>query len=337
MHAQHNSSCGCLLQVLAQDLPSPCAHPSAPQIAMLSKGKRPYDPEQLDPRTRLRRNVQDLFSTSAISSNRLSEVVRDINRVDESSLNDLCRASTTSHANHHRDMMRKFAKSSTWMSVYWAEVRCKDIRSGAIKKEWMAFNLIHEVVHTLHKHSILDKLMCTDDMDTLARQHLDACEAEAGCKLLGLGLWADGTPCNWDRTESVETLSLLLPGLSGEYKNLRLPVTALSGKHVCAETWVDICAVVKWSFQILATGQWPTSRHDGTPWRKSDCKRVKPRYIPRSCLVEVRADWDWMAKVYGFPPHNLLAGCCWKCPCTPAQVMGSEPLERDAIHSYLNI
>ena len=177
-------------------------------------------------------------------------------------------------------------------------------------------------MHVLWKQGVSDKLLATDNTDPLSKQHLESCQQDAGCQLLGIGFWADGAPCNWDRSETVDTLAMSLPGLGGEFRNMRIPVTALSHKHVADETWVDICAVVKWSLQILATGVWPTCRHDGTPWRKSDCKRTAARTLQRSCVVEIRADWDWMSKVYGFPAHNVLEGMCWKCKCQPHQVTG---------------
>ena len=32
--------------------------------------------------------------------------------------------------------------------------------------------------------------------------------------ILALGLWMDGVPCNWDRTDSLEVFSLNFPGIS---------------------------------------------------------------------------------------------------------------------------
>jgi hypothetical protein len=301
-----------------------CAQPLQPgRAAMLSKGKRPYDPEVLEPRRRLRRNIEDLVANNALSSDRTAEIARDINGCDSASFPDVARRCKPGKVkNTARNLRKLFSKKSTWMPVYWAKVRCYDVKACCIKEEWLAINLIHEIVHVLVKQGILEKIMETEGMDPLTLEHLRACELEAVCELLGLGIWADGTPCNWDRSESVETLSLSLPGLTGEFRNLRIPITALGNKHCCKETWEDICKILKWSLQILATGQWPTCRHDGTPWRKSDCKRKAPRPLQRAALVEVRADWDWMAKVYGFPAHNFLAGCCWKCTCTPAEVTG---------------
>lgn len=307
------------------------------RLAMQSKLKRPYDPQALPPRQRLRRNVQDLVGNNALASDRLTELARDIHRVDAGSFADVARI--REGGNHQaRDLRKVFLKSTAWMPLYWAQVRVKNIKSGKLESQWLAISLPHEIVHVLQRQGILEKILERDGMDTLTRQHLEKCEGETRCKLLGLGIWADGTPCNWDRTETVDTVCLNLPGQSGEWKNLRIPITALSHKHVCEETWHDVNAVIKWSLLVLATGEWPTCRHDGTPWLKSDAKRKRPKSgLQKACLVEVRADWDWMAKVYGFPPHNLAAGNCWKCKCTPDQVMGYVPDPHHYINMYIHI
>jgi hypothetical protein len=145
--------------------------------------------------------------------------------------------------------------------------------------------------------------------------------------LIALGLWGDGVPCNWDRTESVETVCLDLPGQEGEFDKLRIPLVGLSNKQVTSETWEDIFEVLSWSFGCAGTGNFPASRHDLTAWLPSDKKhglnRRKLAGKPlgaQGALVQVRGDWDFFAKVFNFPKHNTLAGCCWKCNCAPSQV-----------------
>ena len=80
----------------------------------------------------------------------------------------------------------------------------------------------------------------------------------------------------------------------------------------------DIMTVVAWSMRHLVAGSRPCCRHDGTAWAKSDAKRLKKNGLPlplRACLVQVRADWDWMGKCFHFPFHNVKEGCCWLCKC----------------------
>ena len=57
-------------------------------------------------------------------------------------------------------------------------------------------------------------------------------QMEAGRSLVAMGLWVDGVPVNWDRTESVETFSINFQGIQKEYNALRLPITAISRKQI---------------------------------------------------------------------------------------------------------
>jgi len=267
---------------------------------MQGKRKRPYVPADLAPRSRLLANVADLIATNELSTDRACDLAADINAIDGDSLPGLAKQTKKNAA---RNVRRQLAKHNNWMPVYWAQVRTKNVKTQKTKLEWIAINLPHEIVLALKKQSVRDAILQTEGLDPLTRKHLEDCQEKAGAELIALGIWADGTPCNWDRTETVETMSLNLPGLVGTDKNIRIPITALSKKHLCGETWHDICAIIKWSLVILETGEWPTCRHDNTDWLASDGKRKKAQHVPRGILAEVRADWDWMAACYGFPPQ----------------------------------
>ena len=68
-----------------------------------------------------------------------------------------------------------------------------------------------------------------------------------------------------------------------------------------------------WSMRCLASGSFPTCRHDGTPWLKSDAERAKFKgSIPRALLLQVRADWAWKKQVFDFPSWAA-KNICWKC------------------------
>ena len=56
---------------------------------MLSKNKRSYDPEALEPNTRLRRNLGDLLARNELSGNRVAELANDMNRVASHAVRDL--------------------------------------------------------------------------------------------------------------------------------------------------------------------------------------------------------------------------------------------------------
>lgn len=289
---------------------------------MLSKNKRPYDPEDLPPRTRLRRNVQDIASSNHLSMARSDELCRDVNRLDPGSFADIARSSAAgSKSNRARALRGKFRKKVAWMPVYWAQVRTKDVKTEREHWSWLAFNLPHEYIAILKKLGVASKLLAKDDMDPLTLEHLLNCERDCGAELMALGLWGDGAPCNWDRTESIDVLTLSFPGIGDRFKNMRLPITAISDKNISDHTWDDIFVVLKWSLEILATGQWPTCRHDGAEWRKSDSCRRAQRPLLRAALCEVRADWSFLNGVFKFPAHNTKKGMCWSCHCKPEEVI----------------
>ena len=115
-------------------------------------------------------------------------------------------------------------------------------------------------------------------------------------------------------------MSLNFPGLLEALGSLRIPITCFGQKQMGPNTWHDIMSVVKWSLDILATGRPALARHDGTAWLPSDRKRKAGKATQRSCLVDVRADWKFMAGVFHFPAHNLGEGICWSCTCKPEEV-----------------
>ena len=131
--------------------------------------------------------------------------------------------------------------------------------------------------------------------------HVERAEVAAGVGLLPLGLWGDGVPCQWDRAESIEAISLNLPGQCDEYKQLRLPLVSFPKKFTSTNTWLDIFEVLSWSFRALASGISPRHRHDGSPWiasdrwrstaqRRNPSRAEAPPIEQRATLCEVRAD-----------------------------------------------
>jgi len=158
--------------------------------------------------------------------------------------------------------------------------------------------------------------------------HLQSCEEKAGHELVALGLWGDGVPSQWDRTQTVEAVSLNLPGQSGKWAPMRLPVTAFPRGCVSDHTWDDVLSVVAWSLHHAAAGVHPSCRHDGSAWRASDHVRSKSsgeRLLARAALVEVRGDWAFFAEVFGFPRHNTSSGLCWRCRATPDEAEQLRP------------
>jgi hypothetical protein len=182
--------------------------------------------------------------------------------------------------------------------------------------------LVHELVDVVAKWAKKEKLFEEAGMEPRTREHLQRVKAELGePELLGLGLWLDGVPFNWDRSQSVEVISINFPGLTGEWKNLRLPICAIPKDFVATgETFDDILEIVLWSLEHLAVGTNPSTRQDGEPWTPADkdrrAKAGKPLRV-KAVLVEVRGDWLMMKEVFHLPGWKDKGGCCWLCSATP--------------------
>ena len=175
------------------------------------------------------------------------------------------------------------------------------------------------------KVSDKEKLLSTIGMEPRSKDHLQQVKQELQVEeLLGLGLWIDGTPFNWDRTESLEIVSFNLPGVEGKFKNLRIPCTVIpKGWVATGETFDDILELIVWSLQHLALGIHPARRHDKKDWMPGDDVRRARAKSPlriKACLVEVRGDWLMMKEVFHLPAWNELAGCCWLCKATPDNI-----------------
>lgn len=223
-----------------------------------------------------------------------------------------------------RDLSKRLLKLGQWPDLYMADVRVFDPKRSAVVTEQVAFLLPHEVLSVISKIGDDDLLHCTDMMDPMSLAHLRRCEEQVGGKMVGLGLWGDAAPCNWDRSESIHVFSMNMPGLTGDWKTLRIPITCLSKKNIAQkDTYDDILAVLAWSLQHCATGAFPKCRHDGTPWSSSDHNRAKNSSKTlglKACLCEVRGDWAFLKECFGFPAWNEVRGMCWRCKCTPSEL-----------------
>ena len=188
------------------------------------------------------------------------------------------------------------------------------------------FLLPHELIYCfLHHGADIEKLLSVSYMGEESKANLERAKAELGVeRLIGLGLWGDGAPCNWDRTKSLEVLALSFPGLEDNH-NLRLPIVTIMKHHVVkTETYEDIGAVVSWSMRFLALGVCPSRRHDGRLWvKRHDHYRAKiaaKGIGAKAVFVEIRGDWMFYKQVFKLPQQNELTGICWMCTMTPGRM-----------------
>ena len=300
---------------------------------MLSKRKRVEDPyEQEDESKRLALNVQDLYGANHISARRAHSLLSDA-RAAGVGLGNLSKPVRHGSHNAARNFRNAFFNTRLWPDVYMCRVRVWNKARCIEEVQWVGMHLIHEIVEMIAKFGLPAVYLSTELMDPASRAELDrACLLSGEPSLLGLGLHGDGVPCNWDRSESCEVLSLNLPGVGGKWRNMRIPLFVLHHSMMSSGTWDDIMAIQAWSLRYCLLGVWPKHRHDGSPWLpgrdcNSDFKRAKKGGDDlklKSICCEIRGDWKFKKESFHLPQWNEEAGICWSCNCTPGEVsMGS--------------
>ena len=284
---------------------------------MQHKRDRGYDPD-VPPARRLRANVVDLFMSGHLSGNRTHELLADATAAGAEGVRDLA-PGASSHAS--RDLTRRLLKGCQWPEPYFFPCRVWNIRSQREELVDMPMLLPHELVQALAlaRSSTIEELCSTANMSANTKAHVERIKADIGCAaLLGMGLWGDGVPFNYDRSESIEVLTVSLPGLSSR---LRIPLIGVGKRYsLGSRTWDDVCRVVAWSFQACLQARMPTKRHDGSDFGHSERARgqLAGQSIATRCiLAEVRGDWAWLKSIFHFPQFNEKKGCCWKCRVLP--------------------
>ena len=280
---------------------------------MFTKRSAPYS-EELPASKRLRTNLADLFLTNTLPGNRAQSLFTDAHLAGADHFDDLHR--TGSGKNAARNLRAKLMRKLSWPSLYYAPIRLWDPRAQREVIQHLPFLLPHEILHVLAEHNTKEALLQQTAMSAGTKERLLKAQAELGiADLCALGIWGDGVPANWDRTESYEVLALSLPGIH----NFRVPLTVVSKKFwVTRKTSDDMFAVLSWSLSCSITGYFPLQRHDDSKWMRSDSwrrSRQGRQLEARGVVAEIRADWVWLASCFRMPPHNAKANNCYKCHC----------------------
>ena len=309
--------------------PHVCSRPlAALKHNVQSKRGRLHDDKDLPADKRFRENVKELLVTNALSAPQFQRLVDNANAGGIRGVADLDSHGRANKGgwNLNARLRTKFLKGSLWPKQYLAKIRCWCPKKKVEHLQWMAFGLPHEYIAQLVKYGDLDKICDTDGLDAISKRHLAKCMASVGAEMVPLGLWADGVPCQWDRDQTIEILTLNLPGLSrtGEHRKIRLPVAVIMKTNMSQNTWDDIFSIVLWSFRHMATGVYPSSRNDGSPWLASERQRSLcggKQLGYQACLVQMRADWACWKQTWKFPMWNEKAGCCWRCGIKPDEAV----------------
>jgi len=267
-------------------------------------------------------DITDMYGDGVLSAQRCSKLLHKATKAGVKGISKGVRKQTGK--NQARDMQRSALRFSKWPDYYWFSCRLQNRK----KEEYVTDIPMHlpaEILEALWEQGLPEVLLSEENLDTQTQAHMDWMRGQIpddGRPLWGWGLHGDGVPCNYDRTESTIIQSLNLTGLSGKNGRMRIPLVVLPDWAISKHTFDDINNVIAWSMRHALCGSRPVCRHDVSPWSKHDRKRSKKvGNLPfKSCLNQVRADWDWMGKCFHFPFHNVKAGCCWLCTCKRNQV-----------------
>ena len=228
--------------------------------------------------------MTNLFVDNRLSGPEFLNIAQDMRQAGIDAMGEFVpRRVETDPAKHAaRNIRRKLLKRSLWPALYEATVLCWNVKTHKVQDSLVHCLLPHEMLHCMGNVS-LEKLNDISGLDAHAAGLYRDVEAQLG-PFIPLGLWGDGCPVQWDRSESVEVLSLPLPGQSGSLKTLRVPFTCLGHQHIAAgETFNAIVDIMRWSMEACARGG---GRERGTTARSGQ-QRI------RSARRKLASPWAW--------------------------------------------
>ena len=282
------------------------------------------------PEVAFENDVRDIYAENAISAARATLLLDKAKRAGVKMMTKVMKKTpgvTKKFAkNFARDLRRKYRKNDKWPDPYWFDARVWDTTRDEEVTKKICILLPSDVLDTIWKYGFKEVLLATENYDKITKDHHAWMKQQLNVQeLWGFGLHGDGVPCNYDRTESVILTSINLPGLTGRNGRLRIPLIILPDGCISENTFDDVYEVLAWDMRSLLTGLRQAERHDHEPW--DPAKDKKRRKLPRerdfrACLVQIRADWDWLTKCYHFPGHADKEAFCWLCRCPRNKVLG---------------
>jgi hypothetical protein len=294
---------------------------------MFQRGQQPASSSNAPPELDFMEDVEDLYADNFISAQRCHKVLEKAARagikniVKQVKKPGLVRKSLGK--NLARDITRRKLRSTKWPDYYWFDCRVWDRKQDKEVRKPICIFLIHEILEAIWKLGLAEVLLGTNNYDQLSKEHMQWMREQLGVEeLWGFGIHGDGVPCNYDRTESVVVISINLPGLKGKNGRMRIPLVVLPDHAISDNTFDDIMEVFAWSMRHALSGTKPEARHDNFCWKASDHKRKNSHGALgfQACMVQNRADWDWLTKCFHFPGHATKSGPCWLCNCKRNQV-----------------
>ena len=192
-------------------------------LKMFSRNSQPSSSSAAPPWQAFQEDVEDLYAENLVSAQRISKVLDKATKAGISQINPKVRR--TIGKNQARDVTRFKIKWSKWPDYYWFSCRLLDRKTQKEYTTDIPVNLPLEILEVLWDLGDAEVLLSEANLDTAGKHHMKRMREQLGVtQLLGWGMHGDGVPCNYDRTESVIMISLNLPGLSGRYGRMRIPL-----------------------------------------------------------------------------------------------------------------
>ena len=282
-----------------------------------NKQKTTNDASFTSPTKKLRRHVESLFLENKLSAKEVDELASSIGHCSVPGFD----TKTSTGKNAARDWLRRTLKRNAWPPIYTANCTTWDNQLQTQRDSEIAFMLPHEVIFSLSKRNAFERLNQLTGATESVKRHIQFASGCLGREPIAIGLWSDSTPMNWDRSQSLELILMNLPGLPKDegHSSWRFPLVAVPHDMIVKGiTFEHIYTILAWSFQCLAIGKMPSTKHDGQAFEKADTWRIKcsGKILYPAVLCEMRADWKAFADIFHLPSWQHKAGICMRCNAT---------------------
>ncbi|CAE7196811.1 unnamed protein product [Symbiodinium natans] len=288
------------------------------------------------PERRLRENLADLFLSGEVSGKRARSLFEDAVSANATNVQDLAQGSTDHNA--HRDVLRKLLAGTKWPNLFQLPLPIYNPKTDKQDVAHVYMMLPHEVLHALARWSdSLGSLASTEQLRPelatklqRARRFLQqsttgsSSSAAEPPTTVGIGLWADGVPIKGDRSESLEMLSMSLPGLQN---SIRIPLTCLNKKYFLksGETWDALFKAVAWSCHCMFAGSFPACTWDGHALTGQRAGLAGRSLLVHGVLLEIRGDWAMLKASFRTPSWSSKRNCCFVCKANPDNMRDVSP------------
>ena len=268
-----------------------------------------------------RRHVSTLYLRNQLSGLETAHLVRSAKSSGASGVADLSRAGASgAHpGNSSRDLLTSLMKGNKSPAPYWVEIPVSDPKKpGKQCKALVPVLLMHEMFHFVLEGVALASVVAFEGAGLESKRKKFAADYNLDHrKVVPIGLHGDGVPHKAKGRGSVEVMSW---SFAAQPCWERVLFACLDKVYMCSCGCGGRCTldallrVFLWSLQILFAGSWPTCRHDGSAWHRSDSSRagLSGGLGVHAALMQVRGDWAYYKQLFslkGWASNSI----CWRC------------------------